>query len=345
MKQGILAILDYELDYANHLMDYFNRKDSRLLETIVFTNEQSLYEYTANNKIDLLLMNESMEIPEKKANIREVLLFTEESIITKKREEEYTYIWKFQSAEQIWREIVKYYAKQCEEQEGMYISTGQDTTKIIGVFSPIGGSRASSFAIGLGQLLSRKSEVCYINMEAFSGLLLENKEEGGLSELIYYCKERKENMILYLKAMLYRMDGLFTIAPVSHYKDLLEFEPEDMHFLLQEIKKDGTFSYIIFDFGYFPKAFPSFLGECDKLFMTITEDEIGKQKIKQFYQILELEGLDELRAILRAIIVPSDLERAAGDYEINCYCGGVLGQFIKDIIKKEFSDELSEDFL
>ena len=55
-----------------------------------------------------------------------------------------------------------------------------DDVEVIGVYSPIGRSGKTTFAITLGQVLAKEKETLYINMEEFSALSkIFNKEYSG----------------------------------------------------------------------------------------------------------------------------------------------------------------------
>ena len=72
---------------------------------------------------------------------------------------------KYQSCELIMKELLEWLAK-----EGTLGRTGSNhkELKLIGVYSPVGKCLKTSFAFVLGQLLSKKHKVLYLNMECYS---------------------------------------------------------------------------------------------------------------------------------------------------------------------------------
>lgn len=68
-------------------------------------------------------------------------------------------VYKYQSVENILRELMYYYSEQ--NTEGMYIEESRKDNRVIGIFSPVSESNRTVFALTLGQILA-ESQRFYI---------------------------------------------------------------------------------------------------------------------------------------------------------------------------------------
>lgn len=305
MNHAVLAICDEELDYAAHLADYLGRKEGRFSETRVFTNEKSLADFLAKHNIDLLLIGESIFQKRKEwENARQIVLLSEGGALAEELAKEQASIYKFQSAENIFRELNDIYALQ-EKPHRKVPGTGGES-RVFGVFSPCGGSRKTIFAMALGELLAKKKKVLYINLECFSGLgrqIFENSMEG-MSELIYYIHEKNLALSQKIQSMICRMGAVDTIPPVNHFRDLMEIEEDDVDAVMGELKASGIYDYVIIDLGYFHFSTFQWLFWCDSVFLTGGEDRISMEKKKTMRHYMQMEGKEILLERFYDIRIP-----------------------------------------
>ena len=96
---------------------------------------------------------------------------------------------------------------------------GGKELKLIGIYSPIGRCLKTSFSFVLGQLLSKKHKVLYLNMESYSGFgkLLQKEFKSDMSELIYYLQNSKEKFIYRLGSMMHRVGELDVLPPFDSF--------------------------------------------------------------------------------------------------------------------------------
>ena len=120
---------------------------------------------------------------------------------------------------------------------------------MIGIYSPVGRCLKTSFAFVLGQLLSKKHKVLYLNLESYSGLgkLLEKNFTRDLGELIYYLQNSKESFGCRMGGMIEQAAGLDILPPFASYLDLISVSGQEWIHLLQEIERNSTYEYIILD--------------------------------------------------------------------------------------------------
>ena len=172
MKQGSLLIYDKEINYACKLMEYLNQKQDFLLEAKVFTNFMDLKEHLEENKTDILLIGEEMDREQLDIKqIGHIVLLTEHSIV--KEAGEYPFLYKFQSMEQIMKELIIYYGELgiCIVKK---VIPKEKDIKLIGVCSAFGGCGKTLFSLAMGQEFAKYKKVLYVGMEAISSF----REEG-----------------------------------------------------------------------------------------------------------------------------------------------------------------------
>lgn len=295
MNNAVLAICDEELDYAAHLADYLGRKGGKFSETRVFTNGKSLEDFLEKHRIDMLLIGESIFRQRQEwVNIRQLVILSEGTMVAEELSREQASIYKFQSAENIWREVNDIYAMN-EKPQGRKRADGEEA-RVFAVFSPCGGSRKTIFSIGLGEILAKKRKVLYINLECFSGIsrqVFENSMEG-LSELLYYIREKNIALPEKIQSMVCKMGAVDTIPPVNHFRDLMEITDDDVDAIMGELKGGSCYDYIIIDLGYFYVSTFRWLSWCDVAFLTGGEDRISMEKKKTLRHYMQMEGRENL---------------------------------------------------
>lgn len=305
MKNVVLAIYDKELDYAAHLADYLGRKEGRFSETRIFTNEKSLKDFLEHYSIDLLLVSETLFQRNREwNNVKQLVLLSEGTMVAEELIEQ-TSIYKFQSAENIRKELNEIYALN-ERPQGKNKKEGEQV-RVIGTFSPCGGSRKTVFSIRLGEILAKKKKVLYLNLECFSGLsrqLYENSMEG-ISELLYYIREKNIALLQKIESMICKMGAVNTIPPVNHFRDLMEITDDDVDAIMGELKGSAIYDYIILDLGYFHISTFRWLSWCDILFLAGGEDKLSVEKKKTLRHYMQMEGREDLWERFYDIKIPN----------------------------------------
>lgn len=299
MKKGVLAIFDSNTEYAMHLMDYINRKKDFLLEACVFTNGESLAEYTKASTVDILLIGEDCNLVGMcKEHIRHTLVLSEGKYV--REDMAMPVVYKFQSTEQLLKEILTVLLD-AETQEGGYVRIGKKAS-CIGFFSASGGSHKTSIALAVGQVLAKKAETLYLNFELLPsieppGVRQENiriQESQGMSELLYYVRQGNGNISLKIKTITEDVGGLACICPVSHYRDLYDMEPEDVNRMFEDLKRSNLYEKILVDVGFLGDAAWTLLEHCEKIIVPQGFGSIGNTKMKGLLAMLKAEGREGL---------------------------------------------------
>lgn len=334
MNKGVLAIYDLDVEYANCLMSYISDKKGLPLKTIVFTEMDALLNYTEGDYIDILLiaasaMNHQLE----ERNIGKIILLSAGNIFSEYIG--YSSIFKYQSSENIIREVLDYYVD-VHKSDGM-IEISKGNTEIIGIYSPVGRVGKTTFALTLGQVLAQEHTVLYINMEEFSAFdKIFNKTYGGdLSDLMYFYKQNKEALPIKLQAIVNNLHGLNYIPPLIYSADLRNLDTKEWIEMIWHIASEGTYDKIILDMGSVIKDVFRMMDICNKIYMPIDDDLISLMKVAAFEEyVLKSDKGDILNRITKIKIPQGDTVLDDEEY-YERQVWGTVGDFIRVILNDE----------
>ena len=190
----MMAVYDADTRYAERLADYVNRKERGVFTAQAFTSKEKLAEYAAKHEIDVLLSGERTD----SGDISEIpsgqkIYMSEE---TERQMESGKEIYKFQSGDDIIREVMAVYS----EIPGIRPNTAgsvDQSRRIIGVYSPVGRCGKTCLALAIGQILAKEEKVLFVTLDTFTGFtgLLNERWKRDLSDLIYYYKQERFHIV------------------------------------------------------------------------------------------------------------------------------------------------------
>lgn len=333
MKKGIVAIYEEDIYYANRLMDFLNAQEEFLLETVVFSKKESLQEYLSEHQITILLLSEWMDRSDLKNEHIKYKIVLCEGILVKEEETEQV-INKYQSAEHIMREILAFYvSKETLPFAYRYLPQYRNC-EMISVYSPCGGSSKTTTAFVMAQVLSESKKVLYLNLEMFSGITFQSFQEvsSGLSDFIYYLKQRKSNLAMKLQALVRKEGGVDLLYPAEHYNDLYALDIQDIQLLLEELQSATAYDVVIFDIGFMSDAILELLEASCCIYMPFSVSKRNQQKEERFFRFLKEEGKGYIKEKCRQIKVPVDLAVEEETYLLSKSKDSVIGNYLKEML-------------
>lgn len=299
MNRGILIICDREEAYARRLMDFINRK-GKTFEICIFTTVQALLSYISTHEADILLIEEELWEDRIAAQTKgKILLLSEGTQVGE--ELGYPVVYKLQPAENIEKEIMSCYAG--EKLRFLPETAVMGNVKLWAVFSPVGGCGKTTLALALGQYLSREKRVLYLNMESFGSLVSENGYPGGMTDLLYYVKERRENLFMLIASLTESCQGTECIFPADYYGDITSLTEGDISWLIGQLEKTG-YDIIIFDIGCMAAWVFGLLARCSRIIVPRLKEEEGLGKQAALERSLRTEGREELLTHMEKVRVP-----------------------------------------
>lgn len=287
----VLAVCDSEAGYAYGLVDYLSTKKGFPFEVHVFTSSKKLREFAAKHPLSIALVaQKDYEDRLEELPIDRIILLGEER---ESLEAGRKTIWKYQSCEKMVKELLNWIAG--EGIIGRPVSGGKQM-KLIGIYSPVGKCLKTSFSFVLGQLLSKKHKVLYINLECYCGLgkLLKKEFTTDMSQLIYYLQNTPDNFGYRLGSMVERVGGLDILPPFNSFLDFVSVTGEEWIQLFKEVERGSDYEYVILDLSDAVQNLFDVLRLCDIIYTLSREDGFALAKIEQYREVLEKSSYEDI---------------------------------------------------
>ncbi len=329
----ILAVYDSDEQYGKRLSEYLNRKESIPFTMVFFTNEEALVQYAAQHVIDMLLLQEAaMTKAIQELAIPRVAYLTEaQGHISGSREH---FVYKFQSSDHVIRELMSCY--ETMDMQVMQAIASLKPVNIVGVYSPIARCLKTSFALTLGQVLSKNQLVLYINLEEFSGLdiLLGKTFIRDLADAVYFFSQG--NMKQHLGEVVENWHNMDYIPPVSYPEDLADVNAKTLTDMIKEIAAVCHYDVILLDFGSSMRFVADLFPHCQKIYMPVLEDPMSLGKIEAFESWMGLKNQTEILMKINRLKLPFHRGFGNGEMYLEQLLWGELGDYVRTLVKGEW---------
>ena len=301
MKKNILAICDKNEEYVTKLMNYILEKRTMPLEVHSFTDIECLRKFIKGGGADILLVDEEILDEEIEAIAKkELLVLSENGGVSDKNG--HKIICKYQSLENIMREVMDYYS---EKASPVLRMQNQSPTELIAFYSPVKRCGTTTLALAMGQALSRDKKVLYLNLEEYSGFhqLLGENYMMNLSDLLFYIGQKKTNFPCKLAGMVQTRGKLDFIPPVISPLDIKNVDRATWQKFFGELMDCG-YDAVIVDFASLAEENIEILRNCRRIFVPVLEDEASMAKLEQFEAILRIFDSEEILDRMEKIKIP-----------------------------------------
>lgn len=307
-----LVICDQEQQYAKNLLQMFSRQKEAMVQLYLFHTLEELIHFSRQKKIHILLIGEEYPVQKREqipAEDRFVLVKGGRDDLT----EDETGIYRYQCADEIWRQIVLHAAEEgtCKrrmEAGDTAIEVSEERTEhpahpvtqtkgeLIGVYSPIHRIGKTRFALELGKKLAEKEPVIYLNLEEYSGSNYYFPEQTGqnLGDLLYYVRQEKGNLGLRISMMAGQDGNLDYILPMPYAQDLQAVKTEEWLRLFGQILDQCIYEKVILDLGDSIDGLFEILRNCSVIYTPYIEEEAACAKLSQYVDNLRRTGLEEV---------------------------------------------------
>lgn len=294
MKRLLFALYDVQ-GYMKSLTEYFVKK-TFLLESHLFTKQESLVNFLKEHSLDVLLLGQEVEMCQLPYlhHAEHVIIMSEGNMVSECQE--YPTIFKYQSADKILREIFQIIAQDGAELPVSVCEYGRHT-EFFGIYRPYGEMFPVEkvFSIGNG----RDQKKLLVNMELLSGFhtqenMAAEKEIRGMSEVIFYLKQQKDKLSLKLRVLIQQGEEVDYLYPVEDYRDLYSMNREDMDSLLSVLANETEYERIVFDVGFLNDSSLYLLYCCDKVYIPQARNTWEENQKNALEHLLVREGLGEM---------------------------------------------------
>ena len=190
MAKPVFALCERDPEYGKRLLYALNRSFGYSFSFLLFTSDQALRRYAAENHFDLLLLSNQMKNTMPEEMTGRTLILTDDPAEGMQE----GYVYRFQSVSQMMEKVFRVYALPRSRNAG----APAGGARIVGVYSPCGGTLKTTLALVMGQYAPRKTGALYVTLEEYSALsgILGLAFPATLSDLLYV--RRKEGTVLSL---------------------------------------------------------------------------------------------------------------------------------------------------
>lgn len=325
----ILAVCDSEIAYAYQMVNYLTSKKNFPFQVQLFTSNLTLTEYAIHHPIAVLLISQKDFSKELKELSIEHVIILRESF--EPDASDIKTIYKYQSTEAIIGELLEWVM---EKGTLRRVATDGKSMKLIGIYSPVGRCLKTSFAFVLGQMLSKKHKVLYMNMESYSGLgnLLQKEFKIDMSELVYYLQNTKEKFIYHMGSMTQRAGELDILPPFHSFLDFISVSKEEWMELFREMERGTDYEYLILDLSDAIQGLYDILRVCDVVYTLGRDDGFSMAKIKQYEEILKKSNYEDVWRKTKCYTIPEIKNLPSGLMKLTYT---ELAEYVKDCIRED----------
>lgn len=330
MGLRIMGVYDVDPVYTDRFADFVNQRERIPFTVMAFTSLERLKAYSKDHPLEILLIHSGVPREElEEIRAEQVITLTEGEAVGV--EGGYPGIYKYQSTDSIVREVMACY---CERPESGAPPSCGPRASIVGVYSPVGRCLKTSFALTMGQLLSRDGSALYINFEDFSGLgLLTGAScQEDLSDVLYYFREGHFHWAR-LKSVVQSWGELDYIPPARYPEDLCQADGEELGRLVRQIAAESGYQALVLDLGQLGGRSVDLLEVCDAVYMPVKEDTISAAKLGEFDQYLEGSGRESLRERIHRVRLPYHNSFGRKETYLEQLLWGELGDYVRQLLK------------
>ncbi len=287
-----LVIADSDESYVESLISYLTDSYPQKFQVSYFTKEDYLVKHLSDTskKVDILLVGPELSEYIPKDKINTMIILSDGRLPEKYRS--CAMVNKYQTGDKLVSSILNIFSERNADE--VYIQSSNKPTRVIGVYSPTGGTGKTSIAIGSAmQSALRDMPVFYLNLENAQStpLFFDCKGEQNLSHIFYFLKEKSKNINLKIEGVRI-VDPKYNIHYFAPPESVLEFEeisPDELQYLINQLKELGCYDVIFIDMSSnFDNRNLAVLQACDEIFLVLTQDDISGIKLKTLISEMDI---------------------------------------------------------
>lgn len=331
MKNTRLWIADPEASYADAFREYVNLRKSHLFQVRMCTEQDQLVKALSAEEVEILLLSAKWYETLKDFIRNECVIFLSEGSLPKELNR-FPAVYKYQSVENILREIMYYYS---EQDEDVYYTQAHRDNKVIGIYSPSEGIRKNQFALALGQIIAEDRSVLYLNLEECSGFSeILDGSHWNLTDLIYYVRQNKTSFLYRFNSMIRKLDRMDYIPPCESYVDFGQITVEEWQRLLHLIGTQSMYDVILLDFGNAAGHEIDLLRQCSGIYVPVGSDLISQGRLVQWEKHLQVsDGMDILEK-LQKLELPECGTGPHSEEDLFMLPQQEMGAFVRGLLKE-----------
>ena len=327
----IMAIFDQEENYAIQFINYLKMRNDFPFEVRNFSSIEKMQQFNKQQKIDVALIGETSLADAGSMLDVQIIILSETGVINL---EGLKSVYKYQNCDNIIKKILTLVS---EGNVTQGIISRQINMSIISFYTPVKRTFQTSFALIMGQMLSKKHKTLYINMEGFSGFnqILNRKFTKDISDLLYYLQNGKKGLQYLLGSIVEKINSLDIIPPMMYQMDLISITGNEWIHLLKEIEQYSDYEYLLLDLSDSVQGLYDILRQSSLIYCMAKKDEYAMAKIEQYESMLKQCNYEDLLLKTKKHILP---EFKYTQITIDKLITGELADYVKNIIQEELYD-------
>jgi len=337
MRKEVFAVCDPDKEYTAAFLNYLTRRNVIPMETVAFTESTALLRYAKEKPVDMLLIHPGLLTREvKELPAASVVLLTEGNIPPDTVD--YPMVSKYQRCSEVIRQAMAQW-KGAAGTDGRSIAVKR-SMEILGVFSPVGRSGKTLFALTLAQILGRSMPALYVNFESYSGFsaLMEENGESCLSDLLYYSGQESAlgngSLMRCLAGTVRKAGRIDYIPPVKLPWDMREALSDEILNLLDAVALESGYEVLVADIGNEVENVLHVLERCSRVIMPVFRDRISLAKTAQFEKALKDWGAEDVLNNIVQIRPPEMIPTGSGTALLEQLESGSMGAYVRQFLKK-----------
>lgn len=323
MNKVNLVIADYDDLYLDRLVEFINLSYPNRFKVVSFTKENLLIDYltNTNDEINILLSHKDL-IPEDALTFGKVeLIITLSDGSFGFTEEKGRVINKFQSGERLVSQLLEVYSQKNSQAAKVVIGTA--STKVVTVYSPVGGAGKTTITLGLAAKLSELGlKVFCLSLESLNSLgrVLATQGNDALTYILLSLKEARATFPVKVEALKTRNPNykIDFFEPAECFLELSEIDSGVIGDLINELQTLGKYDVILIDTD--PLADDrtmKLFSLSDKILYLKTLDPLGRIKSEEFLDQLQRIGLASELGIHHKLVKVTNKAKASELAEVN----------------------------
>lgn len=289
MKKIRIVVADSNLNYLESLASYLRKSSdgSRFIVTYFSSNEKLKTFIEVGENIDILLISSelyhSVSLPSLDAS---VILLEDDKLAN--NVDGLASVYRYQRLNQLVSNVLAIYYEK-NQAAGKLLARSKQT-KVLSVYSPVGGSGKTTVAVNLcKQLALNNSKVFYLNLELFNStkLYFSSAEDNPSLQIFYYVKAESSQLLSKIEALKkydpYSMVDYFDLEISAD--ELSELNESDVKILINGIVETGAYDYVVVDLdSSLHQRNIAVIKECDQIIWNISNDIQSFLKSKSFFE-------------------------------------------------------------
>ena len=281
MKNRILLILEKRKSYGERLAAFIGRQEYSPFNTQIYLEHPISDEKW--KKADAVLITSSlMEIYGDKMEEDNVFILDESGQLSGVEERS---VYKYQSAGVIYQRLMEF----CVEKGSIYPNdrrSGKQECVCAGMYRPVNSESSFMKGLDICRQKGKTGNLLYLNFEPvtiFERYMEGEKKQEGISEMIYYVKQRSGNLGMRIEMMAVKGQVDYLASAVMP-GEVWELDEDDWRFCLDILCRETGYAQIVLDFGGMMPP-ETVLEICDKWYVIGEASTWSEQLTERFLEI------------------------------------------------------------